>query len=576
MAMRASPSRSRLPSRTSRSSTSASSAPEPVTPWVAAPRSDLNSPEPVGTSTCVFSSPTAVRTPGARSARATVSTGRPAGSVTTWSAVMPARSCLSAAWFWLVFMNTRVEENATASAIGVIAEARRRALARELAAASPAAGPAERSGRPNRPAHSRATSGPSNPTASMKHMTTPRAAPAASSPAELADTPVRTAPPTRATTPRAVRTTPGRSRSTDASDRACPGLILAGRRPAAQPAPSAVSSPMTTAASSGNPETCSSTLCGTAPRSCNCPNHQWASPMPGRQPTIPASGATSSASEATARRICRGVAPMARSRANSRARCPTESATVPAAVKTATIAAMPPKEPPIPKSVTLAYPRPGSSTPPRSSPVLIWTPEPARACRTASARASVSVPCSASTATASTVPGCPASVPARSSANQARGPGSRAVSPGPAWATPATRKSCRPAAVSRTTVSPTAACAARAVPASSTTSPAPGAEPLLSAVPVKACEPHPCAVSTPPGTRRSRAPEPAPSCAVRTGKVKSATAAATPGALAAFAARAASIRAVSGSGVASLSSSSPLPVTTYSFWSAAATTGAFA
>lgn len=62
----------------------------------------------------------------------------------------------------------------------------------------------------------------------------------------------------------------------------------------------------------------------------------------------------SSASEATARRICRGVAPTARSSANSRARWETDSATVPAAVKTATMAAMPPKEPPIPKSVCLA------------------------------------------------------------------------------------------------------------------------------------------------------------------------------------------------------------------------------
>lgn len=188
------------------------------------------------------------------------------------------------------------------------------------------------------------------------------------------------------------------------------------------------------------------------------------------------------------------------------------------------------------------------------------------------------VPGSASTTTASALPECPASVGAWASANQVRAPASavsRAVSAEPARATPATRKSCCPAAVSSTTVSPTVACAVRAVFASSTTSPARGAEPLVSAVPVKAWEPQPCAVSTPPGTDSSRAPEPAPSSAACTGKVKSATAVATPGASPAFAASPASIRAVSGSGVASLSRSSPPPVTTYSFWSAAATTGAF-
>ncbi len=293
-------------------------------------------------------------TPGARAACATAPTGSPAGSVTTWSAVMPARSCLSAARLSLVCMKTRVEAKAMASTIGVIAEARRRALVRELAAASWAAGPAPRSGSPKTPALSRATSGPSSATASMKSMTTPRAAPAASSPAELAETPVRTPPPTRAAMPSVVRIRPGRSRSTDASASACPGLILAGRRPAAHPAASAVSSPTTTAASRGSADTCRSTACGTAPRSFSSPNHQCASPIPGRQPRIPASGAMSSASEATARRTCRGVAPTARSSANSRARWDTDRATVPAAVRTATMAAMPPKEPPMPNRVTLA------------------------------------------------------------------------------------------------------------------------------------------------------------------------------------------------------------------------------
>lgn len=49
-----------------------------------------------------------------------------------------------------------------------------------------------------------------------------------------------------------------------------------------------------------------------------------------------------------------GVAPTARSSANSRARWDTDRATVPAAVKIATMVAMPPKEPPIPKSVSFA------------------------------------------------------------------------------------------------------------------------------------------------------------------------------------------------------------------------------
>lgn len=123
-------------------------------------------------------------------------------------------------------------------------------------------------------------------------------------------------------------------------------------------------------------------------------------------------------------------------------------------------------------------------------------------------------------------------------------------------------------------MSPTAAFAARAVPASSTTSPSWGAEPVVSAVPVKACEPHPWAVSAPPGTGSTR--EPGVASAVRTGKVKSATAVAAPGAVAAFAASPASIRALSGSGTASSSRSSPLPVTTRTYWSAAATTGTFA
>lgn len=281
-----------------------------------------------GTSTCVSSRLTAASTPGAREARSADPVGSPAGPVTTWSAVMPSRSCSEAISLSLVCMKTSVEAKAIASTIGVIAEANRRALVRELAAASTAEAPPPRSSRPKSAAHSRATSGPSRATASMKSMMTPREALAALSPAEEEATPAKTAPPTRAPSPRTVRMTPGRNRSTEASMSACPGLIFAGLRPAIKPEPSAASSPVPTAASSGIHETCRSTASGMAPRSFSCPNHQRASAIPGRHPTSPASGATSSASAATARRICRGVAPTARSSANSRVRWPTDRATV--------------------------------------------------------------------------------------------------------------------------------------------------------------------------------------------------------------------------------------------------------
>ncbi len=62
----------------------------------------------------------------------------------------------------------------------------------------------------------------------------------------------------------------------------------------------------------------------------------------------------------------------------------------------------------------------------------------------------------------------------------------------------------------------------------------------------------------------------------RTGNVKSGTAATAPGTRAAFPASAASRRARSGSGTADSARLSPLPVTRRAYWSAAATTGAFA
>lgn len=215
----------------------------------------------------------------------------------------------------------------------------------------------------------------------------------------------------------------------------------------------------------------------------------------------------------------------------------------------------------------MAYARPRSSASPRPSPVCTCAPESARDFSTAAARALLSAPSSASTAMASALPGCPASAGASASANQAVALPSAAapagaVSPAPALASPDTRKSVRPTAVSSATVSPTSAFAVRAAAASSTTSPSRGAAPADSAVPVKACEPQPWPAS---------APSPC-----LTGKVKSGTAASTPGAREAFAASPTSTRAVSGSGYTVSSGPSMLSATSRTDWSAATTTGAFA
>ncbi|WP_434101173.1 hypothetical protein [Streptomyces malaysiensis] len=221
-------------------------------------------------------SPTDAATPRTEAARAAVPAGSPSGAEITWSATMPARRWRAPAWSSLVCMKTRVEAKAMASTIGVIAEARRRALARLLAEAGWAgAGPA-RSGRPISHAHRRAMSGPSRATASMNSITTPRAALAASSPEAEAATPVMTMPPARAATPSTVRMTPGRSRSTAASPSARPGGIRAGRRAASRPARSEVRRPAPTATTSGIQETESSTGPGMAPFSSSGPNHQRA------------------------------------------------------------------------------------------------------------------------------------------------------------------------------------------------------------------------------------------------------------------------------------------------------------
>lgn len=175
----------REPERTPRSWTGVGS---PETPWAVADWNQRSAPEPVTarTEVRVTAMPPSVER----------------GSVTTWSASSPASCCWRVARSWLVCRKTRVEEKAMASTIGVIAEASRRAWVRELAAASRPAGPVARSGRPNTAAQARATSGPSRATASMKSMTTPREALAASSPVFPAARRAQTIPPTRAARPR--------------------------------------------------------------------------------------------------------------------------------------------------------------------------------------------------------------------------------------------------------------------------------------------------------------------------------------------------------------------------------------
>ena len=131
----------------------------------------------------------------------------------------------------------------------------------------------------------------------------PSAALAASSPVSEAASPAQTQPPAAAAIPSGVRIQPGRSRSTDASVRAWPGLIRAGRRAAAYPANKAATRTVPTAESSGTYETDRPTASGIAPLSLSCPNHQRARAIPGRQPITPARGATSRVSVAMERRI---------------------------------------------------------------------------------------------------------------------------------------------------------------------------------------------------------------------------------------------------------------------------------
>ncbi len=305
--------------------------------------------------------------------------------------------------------------------MGVSAEASRRALARELAAARcPGGAWAAWSGRPRAMALNRATSGPRSATASMKSMTTPRAVLAASSPEPAAASPASVAPPAAAARPRAVRTRPIARRSVCASASALPGATRDGRRAAASPAPRAARTTTRTAATYGRGPVSSRTPSGTAPLSRSCPNHHVARASPGRQPRASRAWASRSASVAMERRSWRGVVPMARSRANSRERWLTESATVPAAVNTATRAAMPPKEPPSATRSSLAAGRAAPSARLRSSPVRT-SAAPRRARSTWAASVPGSVPGAGRTAMASTVRGWPERARAWASVNQTPG-----------------------------------------------------------------------------------------------------------------------------------------------------------
>lgn len=189
----------REPCRTSRSRTWARADGGPPNAWAPTGSCRRSGPDPTCTRSPVRVTGTTAVAPG---------TSVRVGAVTTWSASRPACCWSRVARSSLVCRKTRVEEKATASTMGVIAEASLRAFVRELAAARPAAGPAARSGSPKRKAHSRAISGPSRATASMNSMTTPSAAFAESSPDEAAARPEQAIPPPRAARPRGCGSSP--------------------------------------------------------------------------------------------------------------------------------------------------------------------------------------------------------------------------------------------------------------------------------------------------------------------------------------------------------------------------------
>ncbi len=295
------PSSASEPDVTPGSSTFASAAGSPSTAWAVA---ELSAPDD-WTTRPVGSSPTAASTPGSCAARRTASEGSPGApgaAATTRSAVRPARTCSAAECWRLDWRNTSVPQKAVTITIGTVAEASRREPARALSAASEAEAPAARSSTPTRPTAPRTSHGPSSPTATRKHITTPSAVFAAAAPGSWAATTASATAPAVNSAPNTVRTAPGAPGPAAASPSACVGRSRAQRRAANQPAPSAVTVHRATDTSSGSGPASSDTPAGTAPRATSSPNHQRASASPGSTPIADATGATSTASVAIARR----------------------------------------------------------------------------------------------------------------------------------------------------------------------------------------------------------------------------------------------------------------------------------
>ncbi len=147
---------------------------------------------------------------------------------------------------------------------------------------------------------------------------------------------VATVPIATRTQPMTSRTRPTSLRWTAASPSASTGLIEDGRLAALHAASRAAPMPISSAATSGIGLIESSKSAGTTPMAAKALLRPWLTAMPSRLPATPATAETTSVSRPIILRICRGVAPTARSRANSRRRCSTVSASVLATTKIAT------------------------------------------------------------------------------------------------------------------------------------------------------------------------------------------------------------------------------------------------
>lgn len=202
-------------------------------------------------------------------------------------------------------------------------------------------------------------------------------------------------------------------------------------------------------------------------------NSSRPSHFPGSQASRIAPTATARVSVSSILRSWRGVAPIARSSASSRLRRAAARVIVPAVTNSETITAVPPKTPETAIRSSRCATASGCSARPRSSPVRTVTGVPTAEASAPLSRAA-SVPGFATTAKAPTVPGWPPSRAASAGAKNSAGSGdvSRAA------AMPLTRYLAAPPCAATVTVSPTAAPARAAVPASRTTSRGPaGARP---------------------------------------------------------------------------------------------------